>query len=51
MDNFKEIYFSEYCSTCEHKDVSETEEPCNECLTTPARQESHKPEQYKEKTK
>lgn len=48
MDNYKEVFFSEYCKTCEHKDIPGDEEPCNECLTIGARQYSHKPEKWKE---
>ena len=46
--DLKESYYHVYCDTCEHKDVPETEEPCNECLTCPANFHSHKPKNYKE---
>jgi hypothetical protein len=45
----KEVYFHEYCKTCKHKDVENTEEPCNECLSNPTNLYSHKPVNYKEK--
>lgn len=44
--NMKEVYFNEYCKTCIHKNLKETEDPCNECLTEGARSESHKPVRY-----
>lgn len=44
--NLKEVYFSKYCSLCKHKNVVETAEPCNECLTCGARKDSHKPEKF-----
>ena len=47
----KEVYFSKYCSLCKHKNVVETEEPCNECLTCGARKDSHKPIMFKAKEK
>lgn len=39
----KEVYFSDYCSKCKHERVLETEDPCNECLTYPSNEDSHKP--------
>lgn len=47
----KEVYFSKYCSLCKHKNVAETEEPCNECLTCGAREDSHRPINFKAKEK
>lgn len=37
------VEFDKYCKKCIHKDVSETEEPCCECLDTPAIHNSRKP--------
>ena len=48
-DIYKEVYFDQYCKTCEHKDEKETDETCNECLTNPVNLYSHKPVNYKEK--
>lgn len=45
----KEVYFEQYCKTCTNKDTKETEDPCNECLTECARQDSHKPIRYVKK--
>lgn len=44
----KEVYFSEYCKSCMNKDIKETEDPCNDCLTEGARHDSHKPVKYVE---
>lgn len=50
MENkYKEVYFDKYCETCEHKEVREDEEPCNECLTETVNLYSHKPVNWKEK--
>lgn len=49
MSNMKEVYYEQYCKTCEHSSKAESEEPCNECLSEPARQNSHKPIKYEEK--
>lgn len=42
----KEVFFHEYCPKCKNKNVSEGEDPCNECLTYPSNIESHKPMMY-----
>lgn len=49
MDNLKHVNFDAWCPTCKHYSTEETEEPCNECLTNPAREYSHKPEKWEEK--
>ena len=43
---FKEVYFHEYCDTCEHWDLDDVKDPCNECLGEPANLHSHKPVCY-----
>lgn len=48
---YKEVYFNEYCKTCEHRKVKDTEEPCNECLDNPINVYSHKPVNYKKAKK
>lgn len=45
----KEVYFGEYCPKCEHFTQPDYEDPCNECLTEPMNQNSHKPINFKEK--
>lgn len=48
MDNqFKEVYFWEYCPTCRYKKKGGNEEPCNECLANPSNVNSHKPVKWK----
>lgn len=39
----KEVFFWEYCKTCEHCDTPEDQDPCNECLNEPSNENSHKP--------
>lgn len=48
VKNTKEVYFHQYCSSCIHKDVDEKDDPCDECLTYPSNENSHKPINYKE---
>lgn len=48
-DIYKEVYFDQYCSTCEYAELAEDEEPCFSCLAEPENLYSHKPVRYKEK--
>lgn len=48
-ENLKEIYFDEYCPKCKYSELSESEDPCWDCLENPYRENSHKPEYYKPK--
>lgn len=45
--NFKEVYFSEYCSKCRFKNIKENREPCDGCLEEGARIDSHRPINFK----
>lgn len=40
-----------YCNSCIFKNKEESEDPCHECLDTPAREESKIPVKYKKKDK
>lgn len=42
------VLFDKYCQICKHESTSETEDPCNECLTCPENQNSHKPVYFEE---
>ena len=48
-NDYKEVYFNEYCKTCKYKDVPEVKDPCNECLEKPVALNSHKPVRWKAK--
>lgn len=48
-DIYKEVRFDEYCQKCEHEDVDEAEDPCDECLSNPANAYSCKPVNFEEK--
>lgn len=50
-DTYKEVYFNEYCKTCEHEKLSEQDDPCFECLNEPVNLYSHKPVNWEEKEK
>ena len=39
----KEVLFDKYCKDCLHKDLSESDDPCRECLTVGHNTHSHKP--------
>lgn len=39
----KFVEYDKYCSKCKNKDLDDSDDPCNECLTTPVNLNSHKP--------
>lgn len=43
----KLVNYAQYCKNCEYLDKSMYEDPCHECLGTPARENSHKPLHFK----
>lgn len=45
----KEVYFNQYCRSCEYWNLEDADEPCNECLDNPTNLYSHKPVKWKEK--
>lgn len=45
----KIVYFNKWCSSCKHFNDDETDDPCNECLTNPVNQNSHKPVRFEQK--
>lgn len=48
-ESYKEVHFDQYCKTCEHEKLKETDDPCDECLNNPVNLYSHKPVMYEEK--
>ena len=46
---FKEVYFDQYCETCEYEKTKDVADPCNECLGDPINLHSHKPVKWKPK--
>lgn len=48
---YKEADFYKYCNLCKHKEKSDIEDPCNDCLAEPAILNSRKPLYFKEKSK
>lgn len=61
IGDYKEVFFDVYCETCKHKSeppviYEENSDKvvstrCNDCLTIPARIDSHKPEYWEDGTK
>lgn len=50
MENdYKEVYFDQYCKTCKYEKRPEKDEPCNECLDNPVNLYSNKPIKYEQK--
>lgn len=48
-DSYKEVYFDQYCKTCKHENLPETDNPCDECLQETVNVYSHKPVKWEEK--
>lgn len=46
-ERYKLVDYEHYCGTCKHRDNSEADDICNECLCEPARIDTHKPINYK----
>lgn len=42
----KIVEYADYCPICKYKDLPEEEDPCNECLTNPVNEDSHKPTEF-----
>lgn len=48
MLNQKEVDYSTYCETCAFRNLSESEDPCWDCLSQPINEGTRKPTRYKE---
>lgn len=46
-----EVRFDIWCDKCKHKDVPEEKEPCCDCLSYPAAQDSERPVRFEEPKK
>lgn len=44
----KIVEFELYCSKCKHYDSSDADDPCDYCLSVPARENSRRPIKYEE---
>lgn len=44
----KEVFFDMYCKTCEYYEQASYLHPCNDCLSNPYNEDSHKPVNWKE---
>lgn len=49
QQEYKEVYFHEYCKTCKYRKAADTEAPCDECLGEPTNLNTHKPVKYEKK--
>lgn len=50
-DTMKEVLFDLYCRECTHADLGEDSDICSECLEVPAREYSHRPIRFEQKSK
>ena len=46
--NLHIVSFDMYCPSCKNVNKSQNEEPCDTCLSIPAREDSRKPEKWEE---
>lgn len=44
MKHISDYY--QYCISCKHSPLKDTDEPCNTCLTSPINDDSYKPKCY-----
>ena len=51
VNEYKEVYYNEYCKKCVHEKEKGYDTPCEECLDNPINLHSHKPVNFKEKEK
>ena len=47
----KIVEFELYCSKCKHYDSSDADDPCDYCLSVPARENSRRTIKYEENKK
>lgn len=48
IDDMKIVEFNDYCGRCKYSDTDPWDDPCDECLNTPARPNSRRPLNFKE---
>lgn len=48
---YKEVYFHEYCKSCNHEKRKEHEDPCAECMSESTNLNTHRPTRYEKKEK
>lgn len=48
-NEYKEVYFHEYCIKCKYRERSGQQEPCCYCMDEPLNLHSHKPVKFEEK--
>lgn len=44
-----EVLFYKYCPLCKYNNVSQSNEPCNSCLSEPINFESHRPVNFEKR--
>lgn len=51
LSKMKIVEFELYCSKCKHYNSSDADDPCDYCLSVPARENSRRPIKYEENKK
>lgn len=49
MNDYKEVYYHEYCLKCAHYKKDEITDRCDRCLSEPINLHTHKPVQFEAK--
>lgn len=49
-EDYREVYFDQYCKTCQYDIRLEEDWPCTECLEHPVNEHTHKPVKWELKT-
>lgn len=49
INSQKEVRFDIYCRQCKYEKIAESESPCDDCMTEPARCYSRKPVRFEQK--
>lgn len=50
MNDYHEVDFYKWCPFCKHRDKTEQDEPCYDCLEEPVNVDSRKPVLWEERT-
>lgn len=48
-EDYREVYFHEYCPKCKYEKLTENEKPCRHCLAEPINLWTNKPVKFESK--
>jgi hypothetical protein len=50
-DDYKEVYYNEYCPKCRYYEKGKIDDRCDKCLSEPVNLHTHRPVNFEEKSK